>query len=398
MTAPMPAFIHELVTRLRRRGLPLGVDDCGALRTALAAGHGLASGAELLRLCVTLWAKSPRDAELIVSTLHLVEPPRWSVTDTAIPPPLRTADDPVAEHPSPTDRPPTPTAAQTPAPVAPVTEALTVTVPPRRGGAAGPPRSGRATPFLVLRPQYPISEREVAQTWRRLRRPVRHGPATELDVPTTITRYAQTGVVTAPVLVPPRANAARLLLLVDRHGSMTPFHGLVDHVVDSITRAARLDAITAVYFRNTPGRSRDRSALADLQDTLTATLDPVLDRIPPLPAGRVYRDPDLTEPRPLQDVLDGVTAGTAVTIISDAGALRGSFVATRLFDSLAFLLAVLARRAHVAWLNPLTADRWPETTAGQIARHVPMFPLDRAGMYGAVDVLRGRPATVERPL
>jgi uncharacterized protein len=392
----MPSFIHELVARLRRRGLPLGVDDCCALRNALAAGHGLASTAELLGLCVTLWAKSPRDAELIASTLHLVEPPLWSVDDAAMPLPVLTkVDESVVESPSPTERSP----ASVPRTSETVAEHLTVSVPSRHSGAVGPPRSGRATPFLVLRPQYPISEREVAQTWRRLRRPVRHGPATELDVPATVTRYAQTGVVTAPVLVPPRANAARLLLLVDRHGSMAPFHGLVDHVVDSITRAARLDAITAVYFHNTPGRSRDRSALADLPNTPTAVaLDPILDRIPMLLTGRVYRDPELTEPRPLQDVLDGVTVGSAVTIMSDAGSLRRSFIAPRLFDSLAFLLAILARRAHVAWLNPVGADRWPETTAAQIARHVPMFSLDRAGMYGAVDVLRGRPTTVERPL
>jgi uncharacterized protein with von Willebrand factor type A (vWA) domain len=394
----MPAFVRELVARLRRRGLPLGVDDCGALRTALAAGHGLESTEALRDLCVTLWAKSPRDAELIGAAMHLVSSPAWSAVVTQAPPAEPPAVAPAVQAVVPaTDQAPATGATATGAAGAAAPD-LTIVVPPPRTGTAEPPRSGLPSPFLVLRPQHPVSERDVAQIWRRLRRPVRQGPPTELDVDATLQRYARTGLVTAPVLIPPRANTARLLLLVDRDGSMTPYHGLVDHVVSSIVRAGRLDAITVAYFRNTPGRSLDRSALAALPDTFTSRLDPILERIPALGTGRVYRDPQLLTPWPVTDLLDTVAGGSAVAVVSDAGALRGSFVMTRLFDTVAFLLAVVARGAATAWLNPVDADRWLDTTAGQIARHVPMYPLTRDGMYRAVDALRGHPVTIERPL
>lgn len=390
MSPPMPAFLHDLVIRLRRRGLPIGVDDCAALRTVLSTGHGLRSPDELRALCVTLWAKSRRDAELIVSTLHLVDVPEWPVEGGAAP----VTDGPPVAFPAPES------AVELPPPAADaeMPEALTITAPTRLGDGLGPPRSGRSAPFLMLQPQYPLSQREVAQVWRRLRLPVRQGPPTELDVDATVVRYASTGVAMPPVLAPRRVNAARLLLLVDLNGSMTPFHGLVEHVLRAIVRAARLDEITIAYFHNSPGRSPDRSPLADLPDPLGAELDPVLDRITPLPGGRVYRNPDLTGSRPLPALLADTTPGSSVAVISDAGAMRGSFAITRLYDAVAFALAVAARRAHLAWLNPLARGRWAGTTAGQLARHVPMFPLDRDGMYAAVDVLRGRPATLERPL
>ncbi|XVV17195.1 hypothetical protein ACQP2X_23305 [Actinoplanes sp. CA-131856] len=389
-TEPMPHFARDLIARLRRRGLPLGVDDCVTLRTALAAGHGLHSTEALGALCVALWATSRRDAEIITSTLHLVAPPDWSLQ----------RPEPVADGSPVTAEPPMqPRADEEPEPAAgPGSAELDITRPALRGGGAEPPRSGRSAPFLVTRPQYPMSEREIAQAWRRLRRPTRHGPRVELDVEATVSRYATTGVVTAPVLMPRRVNSARLFLLVDRQGSMTPFHGLVDHVIRSIVRAARLDSISIGYFRNSLGRSPDRSLMADLTDPLAVELDTIIDRIPPLAKGWIYEDPDLTRRQPARKVLDSLAAGTSVVIVSDAGAQRGSLVATRVFDAVALGLAVAARRARVCWLNPLRADRWTETSAAQIARHIPMYALDRDGMYAAVDVLRGRPVSVAAPL
>jgi hypothetical protein len=389
MADPMPVFVRDLIVRLRRRGLPLGIDDCVTLRSALAAGHGLRSTESLQALCVTLWAKSRRDAEIIVSTLHLVAPPDWSV---AMPQPV------IDESHIPIGLPAEPHAAGKPEPPAATDVDLHITRPTLRGGRTDPPPSGRATPYLITRPHYPMSEREIAQAWRRLRRPTRHGPRVELDVEATVARYATTGVVTAPVLVPRRVNTAHLLLLIDRQGSMTPFHSLVDHVTRSIVRAARLDSITIGYFRNSPGRSPDRSALTELTDPLGIELDTIIDRIPPLTRGWIYEDADLTQRQRSRQVLDALLPGSGVVIISDAGAQRGSLIATRIFDTVALGLAVVARRARLAWLNPLAASRWPGTSAAQIARHIPMYPLDRDGMYAAVDVLRGRPAHVAAPL
>ncbi|TCB90461.1 hypothetical protein E0H26_26925 [Micromonospora zingiberis] len=390
MTEPLPAFVRELVSRLRRRGLPLGIDDCAALRAALAAGHGLSSNEALRALCVTLFAASTRDAEIITSTLHLVNMPVWAV---AAPEPA------VGDVPTPAPMPDLQPDIVESVPSLPKGEGdVSRTVPLPRSGGIQPPRSGRPAPPFIMRPQYPLSEREIAQAWRRLRRPRRHGPRVELNVEATMTRYAATGLVTPPVLVPRRVNAARLLLLVDRHGSMTPFHGFIDHFTRSMVRASRLDSITIRYFRNSPGTSPDRSALTQLADPANVEMDAIVDRIPPLAAGWVYDDPGLTQHRPMRKVLDDLTPGSGVVVISDAGAQRGSLVTTRIFDAIALGLAIITRQARIAWLNPLSVDRWADATAEQIARHIPMFPLDRDGMYAAVDILRGRPTVVEAPL
>ncbi|WP_433125326.1 VWA domain-containing protein [Micromonospora sp. CA-240977] len=388
--------MYELVTRLRRRGLSLGVDDCETLRQALAAGFGLSSTGDLTELCVVLWAKSVGEREIVRAAFANVDVPVWeaSAITGEVTPTGSTGGDLLSDA---------ALLADAPEDLRPVDEQpADGQVPPAAQHVSGlttqPPATGSFDRSLVTVPQYPLSEREIAQVWRRLRRPVRTGPPVELDVAATLDRYARTGIAGAPVLIPARRNTARLLMLVDRQGSMTPFHNFVDHVVDAIRSAGRLELITVRYFRNVPGRSRDQALLAELPDPFSPALDPVLARVAPLPAGRLYRDPDLTEPQPFAAAVEQLVPGTAVTIISDGGAARGGFDTGRLLDTTAMLKALRVAGCTVAWLNPVPAARWAGTTAGQIARHIAMYPLTREGMYQAVDVLRGHPARTEQPL
>jgi hypothetical protein len=251
---------------------------------------------------------------------------------------------------------------------------------------------------LVLVPQYPLTAREVAQAWRHLRRPVRSGPAVELDVEATIAARARRGVATPPVLVPRRRNAVRLLMLIDRQGSMTPFHGYVDYVVGAIRHAARIDDVQAVYFHDLPGSTAGKRALDEMPNPFRPDLDEVLSLIEPVRDGRVYDEPNLTTPRPLEEVFAGITATTAVLVVSDAGAARRQLDIGRLAGAIALVKALRTGSAGVAWLNPVPREQWARTTAGQLARHVPMFPFTRQGLYQAVDTLRGRPFLVERPV
>lgn len=398
MTPTLPGFVHALMLHLRRRGLPLGVDDCESLRLALAAGHGLTSDMELRRLCVALWAKSRAEADLVHAAFAQLDLPVWDV-DTAAPPDPAQAGADVRGAAAPGTGTPGDGAPESTVDGVSETarEPRPVDLRPDRSTLA-PPSTGILDPSLVTVPQYPVNEREIAQTWRRLRRPMRYGPPVELDIDATLDQFARTGVATAPVLRPARRNTARLMLLADRQGSMTPFHPYLDHVHAAIRHAARIDAIATWYFHDVPGRSRDQSLLATLPHPFDPALDPVLDRVAPLTTGRVYGEPDLTEPRPLVEVFDEVTANTAVAVFSDAGAVRAGLDTGRLLDTVALLVALRRRGALVAWLNPLARSRWVGTTAGQLARHVPMFPLTREGMYQAVDVLRGRPVWTERPL
>jgi uncharacterized protein len=254
-------------------------------------------------------------------------------------------------------------------------------------------------PFVFV-PQFPITYREVAQAWRRLRRPLREGPRTELDIEATIANRCRSGITSAVVLRPRRRNRVRALVLVDRQGSMAPFHRLSEEVCSAIEQAGRLEQLAFYYFHDVPAEGADESVLAPLADSLFPTLDAVLPHVQPLVEGYLYDDPELLSLQPLGDILRKEAAGANVVLLSDAGAARGRYDLLRLLDTVAFLKALRTYTDHYVWLNPLPRRYWetPATTAAQIARHVPMFPLDREGLYRAVNVLRGQPYMIERPL
>lgn len=401
--SPLPGFLTPVVAQLRRRRVQVGIADMQALRLALHAGFGLSSRDELRELCVHLWAKSPAEAAVVRAAFaNLADAgllADWSPADMAGPAAARRDPDAAViagdagEQAGPGPAVPAETGLKDSAEAEAVMHLnhdLDLDL--------GSLRTLAGDRGLVLVPQYPLTAREVAQAWRHLRRPVRSGPAVELDVDATIAARARRGVATAPVLVPRRRNAVRLLMLIDRQGSMTPFHGYVDYVVGAIRHAGRIDAVQAAYFHDLPGTLADNRALREMPDPFRPDLDAVLSVIEPLRDGRVYDEPALTASRPFEQVLAGMTATTAVLVISDAGAARRQFDIARLAATIALVKALRAGSAGVAWLNPVPGERWARTTAGQVARHVPMFPFTRPGLYQAVDTLRGRPVHVERPV
>ena len=395
--ATLPPFLQQLVVQLRRRRLQVGIDDVQALRGALRAGFGLSSRDELRELCVSLWAKSPAEAEIVRAAFARMDNlAEWKVFDQA-------------EHLVPLARQVPPAfGEEQQVPRAALGEALQVGDPTGTiavqgfdaGSSVGPQalRTGARDRGLVLVPQYPLTAREVAQAWRHLRRPVRTGPAIELDIAATIRERGRRGVATPPVLVPRRRNAVQLLMLIDRHGSMTPFHGYIDHVVAAIRGAGRIDDVRAAYFHDLPGSVKDKAALEQMDDPFGLDLDGVLGLIGPLRGGRIYDDPGLTSPQSLDALLAESTQATVILVISDAGAARRQFDIVRLLETVAMVKALRADSGGVAWLNPAPLSWWSGTTAGQLARYIPMYELSARGLGQAVDALRGRPVPVERPL
>jgi uncharacterized protein len=381
----LPTLIVDVGSQLRRRQFALGVDDYDALRRALAAGFGWSSDDELRDLCVALWAKSREDAEIVraaFSRSGVGGEAAWNVVR-----PGADATDAEAVEAEGRRQPADGAGRRDEPEVKPVADLGSL-----------PPSTGLVDRGVVLVAQYPMSERDVAQAWRRLRRPLRTGPALELDIAATLAQRSRHGVATPPILVPRRRNTAKLLLLIDRNGSMTPFHGYVDHVVRAIRSAGRLDNVRVAYFHDLPGRMPDHSVLGHLEDPFRPDLDAILPLIQPLTAGYVYDDPELIEPQPLSAVLDQLTAGTAAVVISDAGAARRRFDTMRLLDTVSLLKALHSRAATTAWLNPIRPSGWVYSIATQIARHVPMYPLTRDGLNRAIDTLRGRPEHVEHSL
>lgn len=209
---------------------------------------------------------------------------------------------------------------------------------------------------------YPISRRSMVYNWRYLRRPIADGPCDVLDIKATIQQVTRQGFYIAPVYVRRERNAARLLLLIDQNGSMTPFHHFTRDLVETAQQESTLDPenVRAFYFQNVP--------------TVT-----------------VYHDPYLTEPLPLSAVLSQCDQETSVLIVSDAGAARGYRIRERVRGTARFLYQLKRYTSLIAWLNLMSAKRWVGSSAEIIANAVDMFQADNDGLSNAIDVVRGQP-------
>jgi uncharacterized protein len=387
--------LWTLVEELRQADFALGTDDVAALRQALAAGFGWSSRESLCDLLVALWAKSRRDRETLRSHFARMHLPQWPDPHRSTLPPAGAAAEPRRQI----DASGTATHERSVVTQGTTSQEQIVVQPGPTGSLPVVPLddvfSNRS---LVFVPHFPLTHREVAQAFRRLRRPVRFGAPIDLDVEATVARRSKQGVASAPTLVPRRRNLARLLLLVDRDGSMRPHHAFVDEFIGAVRDAGWLQQVTAYYFHDVPSEGADRRLLASLDDRVLPSLDTILGAIPPLIKGSIYRQPDLSEGTPVADVLQGMDAHTVAVVIGDAGAARRRPDAERLLDTVAFLKALRARVRAYVWLNPVPKSDWPGTLATEVARHAPMFALDRAGMHRAINVLRGQPPQLERPL
>lgn len=382
---PAPEFLWTLFCQLRRRHFPLSPEDYDALRQALRAGFGWTSREALRDLCCALWAKSKPEQETVAALFDQFRITSWELPELEDFPvfPARIQSAQRAPQARPDD--------EIHEPI--VTQETKGGLPPIFIYKGDLPES-----HFVLTPIFPLTYRETAQAWRRMRQPVRQGPAIELDLEATIQRRCRRGAVAEVALRPRRTNRARLLLLVDCQGSMTPFQPVVAEVVAAIQESGRLERAEAYYFHDVPVEGANKAVLAPLSDQLYPALDAVLSDIEPSTAGFLFDSAELLAPQPVSAVFDACAEGAAVVLISDAGAAKGQYDIYRLLDTVAFLRALKTYTTKYVWLNPLPQKRWQKSTAAQIARHVPMFVLDRAGMYQAVNLLRGQPHMLEKPI
>lgn len=213
----------------------------------------------------------------------------------------------------------------------------------------------------TLQAYYPISRRSLVYNWRYLRRPVADGAKTVLDLEATVQRSTRQGFYLAPVYKRKLRNDARLLLLIDQNGSMTPFHHFTRDLVETVNQESSLDPenVAAYYFQN-------------------------------VPAGGVFRDPYLTKPVPLAEALAACDESTSVLVVSDAGAARGYRMRDRVRRTIRFLQQLRRYTTLLAWLNPMPESRWEGSSAEVIAQSVPMFQMDNEGLSNAIDVVRGQ--------
>lgn len=208
---------------------------------------------------------------------------------------------------------------------------------------------------------FPLTRRQMKQGWRYLRQNSREGPKTEFDIDSTVSQIAEQGLFLRPIMRPARKNRIDLVFLIDQDGSMKPLQSLTNRLVETATRAGRLGSASTYYFHNCP-------------------------------ESYVYHDPMMQEPELFLKFLNGrlSSSTSVVVIISDAGAARGGLNLTRKDKTKAFIEQITKHARYAVWINPVPRNRWKLTTAGEVAKLIPMFETNRAEFQSAVDVLRGR--------
>jgi uncharacterized protein len=340
-----------------RKPLGLGMSEYFAAIDAIRGGWGTQTLADLQAVLQLLWCKSPIDrARLAMEWDDVIQQIQSHlgeaavVSDRWLPPTEQTSPEPGTPPPLlPTATPPTPIPTETdpefqPEPI-----------------KTQPTRSLELEETAFFRANYPITRRSMSYCWRSLRRYQLTGPATAVDVAATIDRVSRQGFFLAPVYRPERRNQAGLLLLVDRNGSMTPFHHFTRDLVETACYESALepDRVEVAYFHN-------------------------------VPAASVFRDTYLTQPIPLTQILDRCDRNTGVILVSDAGSARGERRSSRIRATIRILRQIRQQTAAIVWLNPMPESRWVDTTAQILLHLVPMFPMDEFGLNQAIDVIRSQ--------
>jgi uncharacterized protein len=343
-----PEFLIRVFLKLRQRGVQLGVSDLLAALRLLDGDWPFKDLAELRQDAQRLWCYAWEHKHLLEEIWREEQP-----SQPATPPP------PVEKQPAtfpsdsglrPQEAKATPSPQPTETPVAKPDETIVSTLPVRAPTLSG----GRAE--LSIR--WPLTTRAMAYGWQSLRRLRPDGPLTEIDFDATIGRIARDGYFTSPVYRRALRHHARLLLLIDRRGSMAPFHSLTNDLLTTARQAPEIEWVKARYFH----------------DVVTETL---------------YADPLLNDPLTLDEALAGCGPETSLLVISDGGAARGRLDSDRILATAEMIATLRRRSALLAWLNPMPQYRWLRNSAQVIQHLAPMFPLDQNGLTDAVKAVRG---------
>ena len=364
----------SLFNRLRQdHNFLLGLDDYLLSLQALRQGFGLEDAAALEKLCVALWCKTKEDKRILSKHIrdlllpyhqmseHIEEDKKENILDgkTMSPP-----DDQKEKEFSPQPElskfndPPTPDTKHNY--VSSITNDKKEYLPTIRDVSVTTnpmdlprPRLSRLTEY------YPVSTRQLKQTWRHLRRHVRRGVAEELDIDATIREIERKGILYHPVMLPRRYNLAQVCLLVDDGGSMTPFKALTNRLIETMQRGGRLSNVVVYYFHD-------------------------------VPEGYLYTDLAHTDGVSLEHVWATIGQSMPLLILSDAGSARNKMDKERVTITKNFISELRRGVRHFAWLNPVPRGRWKGTSAGSIASLVAMFEMSPREIYASVDTLRGR--------
>ena len=359
----LPLF--DIFNNLRQRhGFPLGIEEYLIVVKSLKAGFGINNRQELEQLCCTLWAKSEEESRLI----HKLFEQMWIQIEDNILDEVETESKLIQTGidfgtsftnvtlSSELENKPIPEIEESPSIMLEQDEPVQVVKAIRTRHQE---TSLNRPCYSLLNEYFPVTKRQMKQSWRYLRRPVREGIAVELDIESTVDKIGREGLLIEPFLIPRRINKTDLILMVDQEGSMTPFHGLSRQLIETAQRGGKLRQTRVFYFHD------------------------YVDKY-------IYRHPALLNAQKLDEMLAEVGERAIILIISDGGAARGKFEEERIKQTQIWINQLQESVKYVAWLNPMPSDSWQYTTASEIAQMLPMFEMSREGMNNAISVLRGK--------
>jgi len=220
----------------------------------------------------------------------------------------------------------------------------------------------------------PVSYREMVQSWRQLRTEGGWKLSNNLDIPATVKQIARTRIADNLIFQKESVNTGEdsLVILVDRGGSMKPFHYLTDKVINAALFDGGHTKAKIYYFYN-------------------------------VPSTYVYKEPSLNDSEKLSTVLHRLNPKRSrVLIISDGGAFRGNRNKTRVEKTLDLLNGpmngsegLLKASKSVVWLNPMPVHRWYGTSAIEIIKrsNIYMFSsmdLGNKSLFYSVSVMLGK--------
>ena len=361
------SILLPLFRELQKQGIPLGISEYLLAIKTIREGEGIEDIDRLERFLKLLWAKSQDDQEIFSLKFTELVKPRLEKPINITPQTNKEKEDKDIDNML-----SSPSTIETNRPTASSNKETKTTAPSKLQQVNFSPRYSNQLPsrekspkFISGRnynliPRLPINQREMTVSWRHLRNLKREGVPEDLDIEATIYDICKVGFFRRPVLQPRRRNQIKLVLLIDNEGSMSPFKLVIETLQQSIEKGGLLGKVDTYYFHDCP-------------------------------EVYFYKNPNFSEPIPIEKVLSEQVRNNSVLLVSDGGAAKRTYDEQRLKETNEFIKQLSAYTYLYAWLNPVPQPRWQTTTAEDIANFVPMYPLDREGLNDTVKILLGHP-------
>lgn len=237
-----------------------------------------------------------------------------------------------------------------------------------QGGGGMAVQIAAARRFRNYRTDVQLDVRQVKVALKKLRQFAREGPEDELDVDASIDETCRQGGEIELIFRRQRKNTARVLLLMDSGGSMTPWAHLVNRLFSAAHQMTHFKDLKSYYFHN-----------CIYQD--------------------IYKDIYNSEDEPTGNLIKNLNPDYKVIIVGDAymapselyspgGAI--DYYYHNELPGVEWLKRIKDHFRYCVWLNPMPQRAWIHTTISAISKMYPMFPLTLDGLEEAVKALTVR--------